>query len=458
MNAPESSRSFPPRDSHRPGLLTSSILKPLGLSALLLGVGAAGLFAFGDDDMAQQPPVTVSIDRQLGQAALAYTTGEGATDKLIAAAQQAIVVHPDDARGYQLLASMLLRKKRETSDSSLILYADDAIAAARARGGDDTQSDILALMVMQEQHRFAEARDLAQSVAQRQPHDPTGHLLLGDALLELGQYSGAEEAYQQAMDLRPDLRSYNRGAHLRWLHGDVDGAFELLDLALDSGSARDPESLAWCYIDVGQLLRRGGRSHGALEAAERALQLVPDYLPARSLQGRVYEQLGEREKAIEALERAVARSPLVADLVLLSELLEAEDRPDAATARLRQAERLAAHDPRPLALYYARRGVEIERALALSARELEARKNIEAYDTRAVALWRAGRIDEAEQAIERATRLGTPDAELLLHRGLIALASGDREAASRDLRAALELDPQADPVLLAELSEPLMEG
>jgi tetratricopeptide (TPR) repeat protein len=462
MNVPESSRSFPSRGICRPGLLASripdSLIKRLGLSALVLGVGAAGLSAFGDAPV-EQPPVSVQIDPSAGQLALGYApSGASATDRLIEAAQTAVRTKPADPRGYQLLARMLLRKKRESADASLILYAEDAIAAARSRGGDDVQSDMLTLMIMQEQHRFADARDMARTVIERRADDPTGHLLLGDALLELGDYQQASEVYQHAMDLRPDLRSYNRGAYLRWLHGDIEGAVELLGLALDAGSARDPESLAWCYVDLGTLLHRSGSGRSALEAAERALKMVPDYLPALSLQGRAYEQVGKRDEAIAALGRAVERHPLVADLLLLSELLDAEGATAKAAERLAQAEKLASHDPRPLALYYARHDIKTERALELSATELAARRNIEAYDARALALLRAGRLDEAEEAIERATRLGTPNAELHLHRGLIDLARGERAAAKRELKAALDLDPQADPVLLAELSEPLLDS
>ena len=53
---------------------------------------------------------------------------------------------------------------------------------------------------------------------------PLDYGLLGDAVLEQGSLDEAAIAYQCMVDLRPDLQSYSRVAHLRWLKGDVDGA------------------------------------------------------------------------------------------------------------------------------------------------------------------------------------------------------------------------------------------
>src|SRR5262249_1175723 len=122
--------------------------------------------------------------------------------------------------------------------------ADDAVRAARARAPDDVHAGALAAMLLQEQHRFGDALALADELLRAHPDDTTAHLVRGDALLELGRYDDAGDAYQRALDLRPDLRSYNRGGYLRWLTGDADGAVELYELAIDSGSPRDPESVA----------------------------------------------------------------------------------------------------------------------------------------------------------------------------------------------------------------------
>ena len=51
------------------------------------------------------------------------------------------------------------------------------------------------------------------------------------------------------IDLKPYYQSYTRAADLRWLKGDLDGAIELTELAIQASSPRDPDSVAWAYTD-----------------------------------------------------------------------------------------------------------------------------------------------------------------------------------------------------------------
>src|SRR6185436_891393 len=125
-------------------------------------------------------------------------------------------------------------------------------------------------------HEFAAARDIADRVLERSPSDVTALILRGDALLELGEYEDSVTAYQRAADLRPDLRSYDRGAWMRWLNGDPQGALDLLALAIDSGSIGDPESSAWCYVDLATIQWNGNHLEQVRVALEAALVLVPE--------------------------------------------------------------------------------------------------------------------------------------------------------------------------------------
>jgi tetratricopeptide (TPR) repeat protein len=253
------------------------------------------------------------------------------------------------------------------------------------------------------------------------------------------------------MNLRPDLRSYNRAAHMKWLLGDVDGAREVMALAIDSGSTRDPESRAWCYVDLGEIDLQRGRTDLALQAADAALLLVPGYVPASSLRARVLQREGRLGEAIALLEDVAGQRTSAEDLLRLAQWHEQAGDREAAGARLAQAERLAELEPRPLAHHLARHGLEPVRALALAQAELDARANLAAHDTLALAQLRAGQLAAARDSIEAAMRLGTPDAQLHLHAGLIAVASGRRDVAARELARAEQLDRRADPLLAGEL-------
>jgi tetratricopeptide (TPR) repeat protein len=65
-------------------------------------------------------------------------------------------------------------------------------------------------------------------------------------------------------------------------------------------------------------------------------------------------------------------------------------------------------------------------------------------DTLAWTALKAGRVQEAQAAIQSALSLGTRDARMLYHAGMIARAAGDQKKAARLLKEALALNPRFD--------------
>jgi tetratricopeptide (TPR) repeat protein len=399
--------------------------------------------------------------------ALGYQPAE--SEARIVAAQRQVRGAPDQAGGYVALAEAFLVRRRETADPSYMGYAKDALGAATELAPRDPAVMTTAIMLLMDGHAFAEAATTARQVIAMGGDPTTAHLLLSDALLELGDYDGSVAALQEAMDRFPDLRAHGRAAYLRWLHDDVEGALESMDDALRAGS-RDAEAMAWCYVDLGMMLWHQARLDAALRAAEEALTLVPEYVPALSLQARVLAvqppgnaagasppgaSTPGMDQAIAALERVVERRPEAEELLRLAELLAGQGKHADAARYLARAEILARHDPLPLALYYARHDMEHERALALARRAVAERATIHTHDVLALALLRAGRIDDAAAAMAGALALDTPDARLLLHRGLIELAAGNGRAARASLEQATRRNPHADPLLAQELSSKL---
>ena len=59
---------------------------------------------------------------------------------------------------------------------------------------------------------------------------------------------------------------------------------------------------------------------------------------------------------------------------------------------------------------------------------------------------KAGKLNEAQAAIKDAIKLGTRDAKLLYHAGMIARFAGDKTSARDYLKRALALNPQVDPL------------
>jgi Tfp pilus assembly protein PilF len=79
-------------------------------------------------------------------------------------------------------------------------------------------------------------------------------------------------------------------------------------------------------------------------------------------------------------------------------------------------------------------------------REYEARQDIYGADAVAWTALKAGKIVEAQAASKEALKLGTRDAKLFYHAGMIARAAGQKDAARDYLKRALTLNPQFDPL------------
>ncbi len=394
--------------------------------------------------------------------ALSYQPSDEETH--IARAQARVGDDPDAVQVYVDLAEAFLLRRRESGDPILMGYAMDALRAATDMAPTDREVRTLRLHVLMDEHKFQEVRDLARALIDpaTESHitsstDTTPHLLLSDALLELGQYDQAVDVLQTAMDMQPDLRSYSRAAYLRWLHGDEEGALDMMQDALELAGQR-PESRAWCYVDMGHILWQRGDIAQAKRAAERALALVPGYLPALALEARILAAESQSRRAIAMLTVVVERRPTVEDLTFLSELLEHDGRASESQKYLARAESMAPHDPLPLAMHYARHNKYLDQALALAESALKARDTIFTQNAYAMVLLRQGRIEDAASAMAKAMQLGTPDTRMLLHHGLIEARAGRRDVARKSLRQARKRNPYADPKLTAELEHLLENG
>src|SRR5207237_5129659 len=98
--------------------------------------------------------------------------------------------------------------------------------------------------VLQKLHRLKEAKPVARELVDQRGL-PFDFGLLSDVLMEQGKLEQAIEACQRMVDVRPDLHSYARGAHVRWLKGNVKGAQSLMRLAADAATPQDAEAGAW---------------------------------------------------------------------------------------------------------------------------------------------------------------------------------------------------------------------
>lgn len=340
-----------------------------------------------------------------------------------------------------------LQKMRETADFA---YLDRATGIVEQMlKTDPANYDALRLKAEIETHRhnFPASADLSRKLLERNPSDAGALGMLGDSLMELGQYDAAGEAYQQMLSLGANLESYNRMAYHRFVTGKTNEALSWMMTAVRAGG-RTPENQAWCLVEFGDMLFKTGHAGDARAAYAQALDALPGYHRALAARGRMEAAEGKFEAAAQDLKRAQAVIPLpdyaaalqsiylkmgrAADAEQQRKLLDAID-------RLGQAN--GEKGNRALAVAYADEGRNPDRAIALAKGEMEGRRDVYAYDALSWALFRGGRLEEAKAASAQATALGTEDPMLLYHAGAVAIAAGDAARGRELLGRALSLNP-----------------
>lgn len=379
-------------------------------------------------------------------------------DRSIGAAQAVIEKHPDEAKGFNMLGSAFMQKARETGDFSFNARAEEALKFSFKSSPDNYDGVKLQAALLLNYHRFAEALQLAERALKINPRDHDVYGALTDALVELGEYDRAVDAAQKMVDLRPDTSSYSRVSYLRALHGDTKGAIDAMKMAAESANAQNVESVAWCRVHLGDELTNDGKLKEAEREYDHALYVFPDYHLALAAKGRARYAAGDADAAAAFYKRAVERVPLPEYIAALGDLYTKLGRADEAKQQYEQVEFIEKMGAaggtysRQLALFWADHDMRLDDALAAAEKERAARKDIYTSDALAWCLYKKGRLDEAKQASDEALRLGTRDARLLYHAGMIALAAGDNKKGADYLKQALAVNPSFD-VLQAEVAK-----
>jgi tetratricopeptide (TPR) repeat protein len=372
------------------------------------------------------------------------------TDERIAAYGKLAGSRPDDSHYQTLLAGAYLQKMRETTDFQYVDRAEKLIHRVLAAEPDNYEALRLRSEISLERHQFAEVATFSREMIQTAPEDAWNWGTLGDALMELGQYDGAAEAYQKMVTLRPNQSSYNRASYYRWVMGDAKGAIEIIERAVASGSPA-AENTAWCLVDLGNLYLKTGRLDDAAGAYRMALRTFTGYYPAYAGLGRVEAAQGKYGAAIESFKLAQSAVPMPEFAGALADLYE---RTGNHTEARRQLELIDVVDKmarannektnRNLALIFADHDRNLARSLELAEAELAVRGDVYTYDALAWALYKNGKAEEGERAAEKALRFGTPEPSFYYHAGMIANALGKKEQAAKYLERSMALNPHFD--------------
>ena len=412
-------------------------------AALILCVAAS---ACRPDKQAHQTPALNSL-----AIALAPQPGDDRSAKEIARIQKQIRDGRNTAAAIEQLGWLYVAKARTSFDPGFYKLAEQCALAIEVKQPHKPEALLLRGHVLQSLHRFKEAEPLARELtAQRGRAFDFG--LLGDVLMEQGRLDEAVVAYQQMADIKPDLHAYTRAAHVRWLKGDLEGAIEMMQMAVQAASPHDAESAAWVYAHMSLYQLQAGDFEESLRYTDAALTFQTNYPPALLVRGKVQLAQGKNSEAVSSLTLAEAGNPLPEYQWTLAEALRAADRgTEAAQIEHTLKERGAVSDPRTFALYLSTSGADTATSLRLACEELETRRDVFTYDAVAWSLAAAGRWSEAGTNIQCALAEGTQDARLFFHAGIIASENAQPTQAERYLRQAAALQQMLLPSEKARL-------
>ena len=369
------------------------------------------------------------------------------SEAYVAKMQARIRQNPQDAAAYAQLGLARLQQVRETADAAL--YAQAELAFQSALTYDPQQTDALIGQgeLALARHDFQAALAWSEQAQQLNPYRAAALGILVDAHVELGEYEQAAATLQQMVDLRPDLASFTRISYLRELHGDVPGAMEAMQRAVDTG-APGHENTLWAQTQLANLYFHSGRWDEAERLYRQALAFQPDYAYALAGMANVAAARGYPETAISLYVDLVERVPLASFVIALGDLYAATGQTAAAQQQYELVGVIQASNANAgmnvdleLTLFNADHAIDPPQTAAAARAVYERRPSIHAADALAWALYQAGDYQEAARYSQEALRLGTQDALLHYHAALIAYALDDLEAARRHLRQVQAINP-----------------
>lgn len=384
-------------------------------------------------------PVTISVD--------APAPRELSDEYTVVALQERIRSNPDDTDAYAFLGLALLQQVRETADPALYSQAEQSFAEALKRDPQHLEALIGQGSLDLSRHQFAAALRRGEQARAINPYRAQVYGIIGDAQVELGRYEEAMESIQKMVDTRPSLSSYSRVAYLRELQGDREGAIEAMQRAITAGNPASAET-RWVQMQLGHLYFNQGDLAQAEQIYAQILSTRADDVFALGGIARIRAAQGKYAEAIDLYRQISIQHPLPEFVIALGDLYMVTGQPEEAE---RQYDLV-----RAIQQLHASAGVRVDLELALfeadhshdppqtvkRAREAYAqRPNIFAADALAWALYGDGQYTEAQRYSQEALRLGTRDALLYYHAGLIAYALEDYSAAREYLQQALAINP-----------------
>jgi tetratricopeptide (TPR) repeat protein len=367
----------------------------------------------------------------------------------------------DDVTAENRLTTECLRRLRLTGNLAWLYRADESSRRSLESVPAVANFDGLVnrAAVETEFHHFVTARDAAKELCAAEPDNPKGYELLGDALVELGDYAVAASAYRQLQALTTDLDKMPeidvRLAHLAWIYGDDKTARSDYEHALAAAQSMVPpflEMIAFCHVQLGQLDFGVGEWDAAETHYRSALSTFPNFYPALDHLAELEGAKGNYDLASDLYKEVIEVVPRPEFYQMLADLCLYAQRPEEAKPWQKRAESAYLDSVRRgevfyyhnLASFYSDTAKAPAEAVQWARKDCEQLHAVFAEEGLGWALYKNGDYQESNEAFDRAVALGTRSAHLLYQAGLAYFSSGKVVKGKEFIQRTYAVNPRFD--------------
>lgn len=220
-----------------------------------------------------------------------------------------------------------------------------------------------------------------------------------------------------------------------------------MNMAFQSTPPTQAEDGAWILTQMAHLNLAMGNLDKSETLPRQALVMFPGYHYALGNLAKVRIQQKRYPEAVEPPKQRYQAAQHAENLYDLAAALQLAGRTGEAQETFAEFERKslletarADNSNHELIFYYADHANDPAKAPEVAKREIARRRDVYSLDSYAWALYRNAQYSEARKQIETALAVGIRDAKFFRHAGEIELKAGDRPAAERHLREAVQLN------------------
>ena len=343
-------------------------------------------------------------------------------------------LHPDDLRVTKNYISLLIPYRRFLEAAKLndsILKKNDKDFEALMFRGD----------ILTRQGKSDDAVDALSIVLKSDPQNGRAHYLLGNALLQIGNLSRAENEWREALRLRPDLNDARQAlAGMAIRRGNVDLLGEMINQLIQA----EPSNPKWYVYRAATALAKDRKADAEADY-QKAISVAPADPMGYSSMGNLRFSQGKLADAEKFYEQALEREPNYVDAMQgLMAVAMQQKQTDKALARVDEQIRRAPRN----SSYYTLRGTllltknDFDGAIAAFTRATELNQNnVDAFALLGQVYALRGSLPEAIASYERSLKGNPNDVRSYVLLGSLEYSRNNFKRAEEMYKKALGIEP-----------------